>query len=100
MTNLTDLAIRERLRQFIRETFLYMRPKQALGDEESLMRTGIVDSMGVMEVLAFLQDTWSVTVADQDLTEENLGTISAIARYVMRSVSGASPDREARDRNA
>src|SRR5690606_27393792 len=72
-----------RLRGFIEETFLYMRPDFELGDDDSLMGKGIVDSMGVMEVIAFIDEELGVTVADTDVTEQNLGTINAIANYVL-----------------
>lgn len=72
-----------RLREFVRENFLYMRPDLELENDASLMGEGIVDSMGVAEMLYFLEEEFGVVVADEDVTEENLGTISAIAGYVL-----------------
>ena len=72
-----------RLRSFIDENFLYMRPDFQLGEDDSLLGKGIVDSMGVMEMIEFLGTEFGVTVADSDITEENLGTLSAIASYVV-----------------
>ncbi|NLG61307.1 MAG: acyl carrier protein [Candidatus Cloacimonetes bacterium] len=80
---MTRAEIITRLRGFIEETFLYMRPDFELGDDDSLMGKGIVDSMGVMEVIAFIDEELGVTVADTDVTEQNLGTINAIANYVL-----------------
>jgi acyl carrier protein len=75
------MSILESVRAYIQENFLYMRPDLEFGDEDSLLGAGIVDSMGVMEVIAFLEDEFGVVVADEDITEENLGTLKAIARY-------------------
>lgn len=80
---MTRAEIITRLRGFIEETFLYMRPDFELGDDDSLMGKGIVDSMGVMEVIAFIDEELGVTVTDTDVTEQNLGTINAIANYVL-----------------
>lgn len=80
---MTRAEIITRLRGFIEETFLYMRPDFELGDDDSLMGKGVVDSMGVMEVIAFIDEELGVTVADTDVTEQNLGTINAIANYVL-----------------
>lgn len=71
-----------RVREFVNETFLYMRPDFELGADDSLMGTGVVDSMGVMEMIAFLEEEFGVAVEDEDVTEANLGTLNAIANYV------------------
>ena len=70
------------MRDFITENFLYMRPDFVLNDDASLMGNGIVDSMGVMEMIEFIESEFGVKVDDTEITEENLGTLNAIARYV------------------
>lgn len=74
-----------RLRTFVDDNFLYMRPEFDLENDASLMGEGIVDSMGVAEMIYFLEEEFGVTVEDQDITEENLGSIDAIAAYVENS---------------
>lgn len=72
----------DRTRAYIVENFLYMRPDFKLGDTDSLLERGIIDSMGVMELVAFIESDFGVTVADEDVTEENIGSLRAIAGYV------------------
>lgn len=79
---MTTDEIRSRLRSFIGENFLYMRPGFELTDDASLMGNGIVDSMGVMEVIEFLEEQFGVTVSDAEITEANIGTLNAITSYV------------------
>ena len=55
-TAMTETEILARLRTFLQETFLYMKPDFVLSDDDSLLQTGIVDSMGVMEVLGFIDE--------------------------------------------
>jgi acyl carrier protein len=74
--------ILSRLRSFVDENFLYMRPGFELRDDASLLGNGVVDSMGVMEMIAFLEEEFQVVVADTDITEENIGSLDAIANYV------------------
>lgn len=81
--------IRSRIRGFVDENFLYMRPDVELGGDDSLMGNGIVDSMGVMEMIDFLETEFDVSVPDEDITEENLGTINRIAEYVQEHRSRA-----------
>ena len=73
-------AILTRTRAYVNETFLYMRPDFTLGDQDRLLQRGVIDSMGVMELLVFLRSEFGVVVADEDITESNLGTLADIAR--------------------
>jgi acyl carrier protein len=59
-----------------------MRPGFVLGDDDRLLERGIIDSMGVLELIAFLETEFGVAVGDDDVTEENLGTLASIDRYV------------------
>jgi acyl carrier protein len=77
-----EAAILARTRAYVTETFLYMRPGFVLGDRDRLLQRGVIDSMGVMELLTFLRSEFGVAVADEDITESNLGTLADIARYV------------------
>ena len=80
--NPTEILARTRV--YVQETFLYMRPGFALGDQDGLLQRGVIDSMGVMELLAFLRSEFGVVVADEDITESNLGTLADIVRYVAK----------------
>ena len=88
-------AILARMRAYVQETFLYMRPGFALGDQDHLLQRGVIDSMGVMELIAFLRSEFGIEVADDDITEQNLGTLADIARYVTTKRASASGMRAA-----
>jgi acyl carrier protein len=77
-------AILARTRIYVQETFLYMRPGFVLGDSDRLLQRGVIDSMGVMELIGFLRTEFGVVVSDEDITEQNLGTLGDIAGYVAR----------------
>jgi acyl carrier protein len=84
----------ERIRQYVLENYLYMRQDVQLLDDDPLLAKGIIDSMGVMELIVFLEEEFGVPVSDVDITEENLGSLAAIARYVaakQASANAASP---------
>jgi acyl carrier protein len=82
---MTVPEILERTRAYVRENFLYMRPNFPLGDNDPLLTKGIVDSMGVAELLGFLEGEFGIAVAEEEVTEENLGSLAAIARFVAAS---------------
>jgi len=86
-----DAAILARTRAYVTETFLYMRPGFTLADQDRLLQRGVIDSMGVMELIAFLRSEFGVDVADEDITESNLGTLADIARYVTAKRGNGTP---------
>lgn len=87
---MTAAQVIERTRAYITENFLYMRRDFRLDDNDSLLGSGIIDSMGVMEVILFLETEFGVEVGDEDVTEENLGSIRAISRYVVSRAEAAT----------
>jgi acyl carrier protein len=87
---MTAANVIERTRAYITENFLYMRRDFRLDDTDSLLGSGIIDSMGVMEVILFLETEFGVEVGDEDVTEENLGSIRAISRYVVARTEAAT----------
>ena len=80
----------ERARAYVLENFLYARTDVQLTDTDQLLERGIIDSMGVLELITFVQEEFSVQVSDSDVTEENFGTLNGIARYIL-SKRGAVP---------
>ena len=87
---MTAAHVIERTRAYITENFLYMRRDFRLDDNDSLLGSGIIDSMGVMEVIAFIESEFGVDVGDDDVTEENLGSIRAISKYVVTRSEAAA----------
>lgn len=81
-TVVTERQIVERTRVFLRENFLYARADSTLRDDDSLIETGVIDSIGVVELIAFLQQAFGVTIAEDEITEANLGRLVAIGRFV------------------
>jgi len=86
-TQLPEAQIRERVRGFLQENFLYMRTNFELGDDDRLLERGVVDSMGVAEMVTFLEDEFGVTTSDEEITEANLGSLNAIGRFVSQKRS-------------
>jgi len=78
-------------RRYVQDSFLYMQPDVVIGDEDRLLEKGIIDSMGVLELIGFLQGKFGIAVRDEDISEHNLGTLADIARYVAsRRANGAA----------
>ena len=76
--------VADRVKQYLVENYLYTRADYELGLRDPLLGSGILDSMGVVEVLEFVQAEFGVTVADDEITEANFGTVADIASFVVR----------------
>jgi len=70
------------LRKFLIDTFLFGKDTVNLGDDDSLLEKGIIDSTGVLELLAFLQRTYGIEISDGDLTVENLDSVTNLSTFV------------------
>lgn len=80
------MQVRERIRDFVTSNF-YVADAAALRDGTSLLDQGIIDSTGVLEVIAFLEDTFNITVEDSEMLPENLDSIEQIMIFVSRKSS-------------
>ena len=78
-------SIRSAIRSFIGENFLFQIGDQKLADNQSLLEAGVVDSTGVLELVAFLEDTFHLQIADKDIIPQNLDSVDAITAFVERS---------------
>ncbi|MGE3507312.1 MAG: acyl carrier protein [Vicinamibacterales bacterium] len=76
-------SIEQDVRNFIVSNFLF-GADNGLTSEQSLLSTGVMDSTGVLELVAFIEQTYQVKVADQELVPENLDSIDQVARFVRR----------------
>ncbi len=86
MKSAAESTIRERVRAFIGENF-YVPDMAKLGDGQSLVETGIVDSTGILEVLSFIEEQLDVEVADAEAIPANLDSIQNIVAFVGRKLA-------------
>jgi acyl carrier protein len=75
---------REAVRDYIIENFLFGDDSPLKDDQMSLLDEGIMDSVGVMELVAFLEQDFGLTVDDADLIPENLDSVANLVAYIAR----------------
>ena len=80
----TDLDTTLQIRSFIRENLMYGEYEVTLSDQDSLLETGLIDSTGVLELVAYLEQTFDVLVDDSELVPENLDSVASIVAFVAR----------------
>ncbi len=69
--------------RFITTNF-YVPPEEPLADDESLLNRGVIDSTGVLEVIAFLEGTFAIKVEDEEMLPANLDAVASIVAFVER----------------
>jgi len=75
-------SIETDLRQYILDKLLFGRTEVELSGDASFLESGIIDSTGVLELVAFLEEKFQVKVEDEDLIPANLDSLNAITRFV------------------
>ena len=83
MTVLDPTAeVRDSMRAFVRDSFLYLRPELDLQDSDDLLALGVIDSLGFVELVEQVERRIGARVRDVDITGDNFGSIDAIVRYI------------------
>lgn len=73
------------VRAYLSEYFMLF-PSQELTDETSLIESGIIDSTGAAELVAFLEAQYDLTILDEEFVPENLDSVARIAAFVGRKL--------------
>ena len=81
-------VIEHDVRHFVVENFILDQSPEALAGDASLTQTGVLDSMGVLELIAFLEERFCLQVPDEDTLPANLDSVDSIVAYVGRRLSG------------
>jgi len=81
------MKVAEIVRKFIVEYFLF-GDDENLNDHTSFIEDGVVDSTGILELVAFLEETFRIYVEDEELTPENLDCIFNVERYILSKMEG------------
>jgi len=71
-----------RVRSFIQENFLYMHSDFQLGDDDRLLEKGVMDSMSIVEMIAFVETEFGIQAMEDEISEANFGSLSGIARFI------------------
>jgi acyl carrier protein len=77
--------MKARLKQYLLDELLNLPPNTELGEEDDLLLSGWLDSLGVVRLIAFIEETMGIPVPPEDVTIENFLTVNAIAAYLAKS---------------
>jgi len=76
------MSTSDNIRNFITDEILHGSMDRPLDDHDPLIESGIIDSMGIMTLLAFVEEQFSIEIPGDDLIPENFASITAITALV------------------
>jgi acyl carrier protein len=82
MTSAVDRSVTSQIRHFVLKNFLFTEDDAALRDDQSLLQNGTLDSTGILELINFVEETFKVKVADEEMLPTNFDSIGSIAAFV------------------
>jgi len=74
--------LKDKLRLFILENFLFTDDQGELNDEDSFMDQGIIDSTAILELIFFIEEEFSIKVEDEEMIPDNLDSINKAVRFI------------------
>lgn len=78
------MAVADETRRFIIENFLFGDASRIVADEASLIENDLVDSTGILELVAFVEERFGITIADAEIVPANFDSITNIVGFVAR----------------
>jgi acyl carrier protein len=85
------LSIKEQIRHYLAENFLFSNSGFDLDDDASLLEEGVVDSTGVLELVMFVEEFTNAEVLDDEIAPDNFDTVNNLVAYIERKMACVHP---------
>jgi acyl carrier protein len=82
---LEQRIIADKIKKFLAHQF---PATKNVGNEDPLLKNGLIDSLGILEVVTFLEKEFSITVTDEELLPENFDSIWTLSKFVRTKTNG------------
>jgi len=89
---MTESRFRSDIRAYVVENFLFGRGDE-LRDDDSFLESGLIDSTGVLGLVGYLETTFAIAVADEDLVPANLDSVVRVCQFVERKLQEQAAQR-------
>ncbi len=76
------MDIKKTIKEFIVNHFLKGGKLTTFADDDSFLEEGIIDSVGVLELVAFLEETFDFRVEDEEIIPDNLDSVNRLVTFV------------------
>lgn len=79
---MNPVKVKETVKAFINDRFLLGAGFDGIGDDDSFLENGIIDSTGVLELVTFTEETFGIHIEDEELTPDNLDSLDKLTLFV------------------
>lgn len=84
------MTIEDQIKDYIARNLLFSENGYHYSDQISFLEEGIVDSVGVMELVAFVEEKFAIKVQDHEITPDHFDSVSKLASYIRSKTSSAN----------
>lgn len=82
-----EAEIKQEVRKYIVENFLFSQTGFDLDDEASFLDEGIIDSTGTLELIMFLEQVYQIVVEDYEIVPANLDSVANLTAFILRKMA-------------
>mgnify|MGYP000692171653 FL=1 len=75
--------MKKKLREFIFEELIFVAAPEQFKDDDDLLEAGL-DSMGIMRLIMFIEDTYGITLPDTEIEPDNVQSFNALEQWILR----------------
>ena len=83
------MEIESQIQSYIAQNILFSGTEFNYSNDDSFLEEGIIDSLGVMDLVYFIEDYYGVKVDDYEITPENFDSVNKLSKYVRQKMSSS-----------
>ena len=83
------MDLKNEIKGFFKNNFM-VEIDNNFSDKDSFLDRGIIDSTGVLELIMFLEQSYDVKIADEEIIPENLDSFNNLEKFMTRKLQGLS----------
>ena len=84
------MTLENQIRDYLNQYLLFIDDPSAYSNEDSFLGHNLIDSTTVMELVLFVEETYGISVSDQEITPGNFDSVNQLARYVRSKLAQPS----------
>ena len=78
------MANTDPIMEFIKNQLVREKTMKNIGRGDDLIESGVIDSLGILKLLEFLESKFSINISDEELIPENFESIESIESFISR----------------
>ena len=82
-----ERLIIERIRTFLVQQF---PATKNIGNEDPLLKNGLIDSLGILEVVTFIESEFGIVLSDEELLPDNFESVHSLTSFVLQKRNGGN----------